>query len=176
MIQTEITFRLPEVRKDLTSILHKIGERMVRSVQTNFERGGRPAWPATRSGETPLVLTGKLKGSIGYRLEGNDTVIIAPITELKYAAIHQFGGITHPTVTVNSKKFFWAMWFETKNDMWKAMALKSVGSKLNVVIPPRPYLLFQQEDIDWMMNLLENSIIISGRFERYALEKGTSNE
>jgi phage gpG-like protein len=82
------------------------------------------------------------------------------MTELKYARIHQYGGLTHPTITIQSKKFFWAMWFETKNDMWKAMALKAVGSKLNVHIPPRPYLLFQQEDIDWMMGVLGNAIIV----------------
>lgn len=168
MIQTEIIFRLPEVKTDLSPILQKIGERMRRSVQINFERGGRPAWPATRTGETPLVSSGRLYRSIGYRLEGNDTVVIAPMSELQYAGIHQRGGVTHPTVTVKSRAFFWAMWFETKNDMWKAMALKSVGSKLNVFIPPRPYLMFQQEDIDWMMNLLGNAVIVEGKEERAA--------
>ena len=165
MIQTEITFFFPEVTTNLEPILKQMGERMVRSVQMNFERGGRPAWPAVRSGETPLVLTGQLKGSIGFRLEGEDTVVIAPMTELPYARIHQFGGVTHPTVTVNSKKFFWAMWMETGNGMWKAMALKSVGTKLNVVIPPRPYLMFQQEDIDWIMGLLGNSVIMEDKKE-----------
>ena len=163
MIQAEMTFFLPEIQKDVTPFLHKIGERMTRSVQRNFEIGGRPVWTPTKSGETPLVTSGRLYRSIGYRLEGDDTVVIAPMPEPKYARIHQEGGTVHPTVTMKSKAFFLAMWLQTRNTMWLGLLNNKkypIGSKLNIRIPARPYLMFQKEDVDWIVDLLKNAVIL----------------
>lgn len=66
-------------------------------------------------------------------------------TVRSYAFIQNFGGTTHPTVTEKSRRFFWAKFYETDDPMWKAMALKPLGSKLNVVIPQARYMWFYNE-------------------------------
>lgn len=49
-----------------------------------------------------------------------------------YAAVHEFGytGV----ITARQRAFFWAMWYETKEDMWKALALSRTYT-----IPQRSY-------------------------------------
>lgn len=50
-----------------------------------------------------------------------------------YGAVHEFGhtGI----ITDKQRRFFWAKYSETKDDMWKALALSTTYT-----IPARPYL------------------------------------
>lgn len=56
-----------------------------------------------------------------------------------YAAIQEFGGTTHPTVTRKSRAFFWYMLKATGDEKWKGMAL-SKKSHFTVHIDARPYL------------------------------------
>ncbi len=60
-------------------------------------------------------------------------------TSVPYAAIHEYGGETHPQVTAKSRAFFWAMYKQTQLPMWKGMALTK-KSNFNINIPARPYL------------------------------------
>jgi phage gpG-like protein len=50
-----------------------------------------------------------------------------------YAAVHEFG-LQNQVATPKQIRFFWAKWAETKNTMWKALALKG-----SYTIPARPY-------------------------------------
>ena len=50
-----------------------------------------------------------------------------------YSAAHEFGVTVE--ITEKQRGFFWAMWAETKDDMWKALALSTTYT-----IPARPYL------------------------------------
>lgn len=50
-----------------------------------------------------------------------------------YAAVHEFG-LYRQVATAKQIRFFWAMWRETHNTMWKALALKGWYT-----IPARPY-------------------------------------
>ena len=50
-----------------------------------------------------------------------------------YAAVHEYGGTF--VITDRQRGFFWAMWYATGNDMWKALALS-----YDYTIPARPYL------------------------------------
>lgn len=50
-----------------------------------------------------------------------------------YGAVHEFGGTFK--VTDKQRRFFWAKHYETKEDMWKALALSKTYT-----IPARPYL------------------------------------
>lgn len=159
MIKYEVIDNVPEVEVTLPRAFDTIGKHMVRSVQINFERGGRPAWPPTRSGETPLVTTGKLYRTIVYKTDPGG-VTISGGQGLPYAGIHQFGGTVHPQVTEKSKKFFWAMFYETGEPMWKYMALKSVGDTLTINIPPRPYMMFQPEDVEFIRDVLKSQSFI----------------
>lgn len=50
-----------------------------------------------------------------------------------HGAVHEFGGTF--TITDRQRRFFWAMYAQTNDDMWKALALSQTYT-----IPPRPYL------------------------------------
>lgn len=50
-----------------------------------------------------------------------------------YAAVQEYGGTF--TITPRQRAFFWAKWHETRDEMWKALALST-----SFTIPARPYL------------------------------------
>ena len=54
--------------------------------------------------------------------------------DVPYAAVHEFGLPNQP-ITDKQRRFFWARYMETKDNMWKALALSMTYS-----IPARPYL------------------------------------
>jgi len=60
-------------------------------------------------------------------------------TKVPYAAIHEYGGETHPKITPRARGFFWGMYKRTRVPMWKWMAL-SKKTSFNIKIPARPFL------------------------------------
>ena len=50
-----------------------------------------------------------------------------------YGAVHEYGGTF--TITERQRRFFWARWYATGEEMWKALALS-----VTYTIPARPYL------------------------------------
>jgi hypothetical protein len=54
------------------------------------------------------------------------------LVERVYAAVQEYGGTF--VITPRQRAFFWAKWYETRDDMWKALALSATYT-----IPPRPY-------------------------------------
>ena len=92
---------------------------------------------ASTGGQSGLHrITGQLVNSIVYEREE----FVARIgSNLKYARIHELGGPTHPTVTAKMRGWAWAMFRETGEKMYMAIA-RTKKSKLSVMIPARPYL------------------------------------
>lgn len=85
-------------------------------------------------------------GGLGGAREGIRRIIKKPGgldaeygSKVPYARIHEKSGTTHPSVTAKSRRFFWAMWYQTGIDMWKYMAL-SPKKSFTVKIPARPFL------------------------------------
>ena len=56
-----------------------------------------------------------------------------------YAAIHEFGGTINIPITVQMRRFFWAMWYETQEEKWKWMALTK-KTAFKITMKERPYL------------------------------------
>lgn len=129
--------------------MSKIGDLARESIKENFDVGGRPAWKALkyRSG-SPLVDTGRLKNSIGKEVSGN-VVMIG--TNVEYAAIHNFGGHTGPSVIrpKRGKALFWP---------GAAHPVKQVHHP-GSVIPQREFMLLQDEDIEDIEDLLAEWIV-----------------
>ncbi len=104
--------------KDPSPVMKIIREYMLRSTEDRFN-SQRPApdgspWPPLKASTLKrkkhgkiLTESGHLRGSIRYQLLGNAAVAIG--TNRVYAAIHQLGGKTSPTVIVpkNKKALFW---------------------------------------------------------------------
>lgn len=78
-------------------------------------------------------LAGVKEGIRELKVSG-DRVVGKFGSEVPYAAIHEYGG-TIPK-TPRSRRFFWAMWYNTNAPMWKALALGSGPIRM----PARPYL------------------------------------
>lgn len=78
---------------DRQTMAEEIGEMLVSSVLTRFQKGVGPdgeAWEPLKKREgQPLVDKGRLRSSVGY--EATATAV-AVGTNLVYGAIHQFGG------------------------------------------------------------------------------------
>ena len=135
--------------KDLKPMMTAMGRRMVISVRTNFNEGGRPVkWAplkgvvvlpknTRRKGQRtqaqarmggPLVLTGDLRAEIGFTAQAQDLLVWAsPQNDPIKAPVHQYG-------------------------------TDRAGRGHNTVIPARPYLLFQQEDIQWFLAAVDGFI------------------
>ena len=60
-------------------------------------------------------------------------------TTVPYAAAHELGSKHSVQITDKSRRFFWAMWFNTGDEMWMRMALTKKNA-FNVTIPARPFL------------------------------------
>jgi hypothetical protein len=60
------------------------------------------------------------------------------IVDRVYAAAHEYGATIIVPVTAKSRRFFWAMYFQTNDDKWRAMALSKKTSFV-VEIKARPY-------------------------------------
>lgn len=76
-------------------LMRTIAGTMQSAVDQNFEAGGRPAWLGVkgRPDGKPLIDSGALRNSIHSSWDNNEAQVG---TNLKYAAIHQFGGKTSP--------------------------------------------------------------------------------
>ncbi len=98
------------------------------------------SWKPLKSdiGKTILVRSGALRDSIRIK-SLNPKKIVVGVDGIKYAAIHNEGGTTHPRVTDKMRGWAWSKYYETGNDMYKAIALTK-KSKLTVKIPQRKYL------------------------------------
>ncbi|XGA85218.1 hypothetical protein OEG92_05450 [Polaribacter sejongensis] len=66
---------------------------------------------------------------------GNGRVVVGVDSNIKYAALHNFGG-TIP-ITPKMRRYFWAMFKQTGDAYFKGMALTK---KKEFVIPERKYI------------------------------------
>lgn len=122
-----------------------IGEAIRTSVERNFAAGGRPPWePSARvklaGGET-LSDTGRLRRSLTVRA-GERSVAVG--TNVKYAAVHQFGAKkgSFGTVTAHVREHI-------RKIAGKEITVKAHTREQSLpwgTIPARPFLMEQDED------------------------------
>jgi len=141
--------------KDLSPVMKIIGEYMLRSTEDRFNSqgpspDGSPWVPlkasTLRRKKHSKILTesGLLRGSIRYQLQGPSAVAIG--TNRVYAAIHQLGGKTSPSVIVpkTKKALFWP---------GAAHPVKSVRHP-GSVIPARPFLGVSVQDSTGIVGII----------------------
>lgn len=80
-----------------------------------------------------LAVSNFLRRSIKAQVVNNG---VRFTSAMPYASAHNEGAKI--TVTPRMKKFFWAKYKSTKQDMWKFMALKKAGSV--IVLPQRQFI------------------------------------
>lgn len=77
---------------NMQPVFEDIGDYMVSATQGRMSRGVQPdgsPQPGVQRGGTPLIKSGRLRGSITHTASSDQTIVG---TNVIYAAIHQFGG------------------------------------------------------------------------------------
>jgi phage gpG-like protein len=151
-----------EIKTDLTQAMKKVKDVMRGSVDLNFAEGGRPKWELRKTSPTrfynehPLLRrTGNLLGSIKGRSDTNSATVG---TNKVYAWAMDQGARLNIPITNRSRRFFWMMWFRTNDSIWKYMAISKSGV-FKAIVPPRQFMMFQNEDIEKILDIIGKGII-----------------
>ena len=146
-----------ELQGALKRFIPAIAERSVRALAFDVHKGIL----ANVSGRILKVRTERLKGSWKpptFTGSGLQTTGQIQSKAVPYAAIHEFGGTTHPKVTGKMRGFAWFKFRETQDPMWRAIALTR-KPRLNVPVPARHYVSLAIEATrERMPRLVEQSI------------------
>ena len=138
-----------EIKKTIQTLPTEVGEVAVNHALEAFKNEGlegEPKWPARKDGTSSgsrtsrrnlLVKSGRLRGSIRILRKTTTSVTIG--TKVKYAAIQNFGGTTHPQITAKMRRFAWSQYHKTGDIFWRNLATTK-QSKLTVKIPARPFI------------------------------------
>ena len=155
--------------KKPTVALKEIGLEMLLSINKNFEAEGRPnrwaplsamtlAMRRNKNKASSKILqdTGILRGSINYQLT-DDEQGVAIGTNIKYAAPHQYGArINMSARTIIPKKAKVLRFVVDGKVVYSKYAKQKART---ITIPARPYLLFQDEDISSIQQILLESLV-----------------
>lgn len=153
-------------------VFGEIGNYIVRDIRRIFQQGGDPKWPESnrarkggfvksgkRKGEfkkgKTLQKTGRLRNSITYEVRGTDVIVG---TNVKYAAIHQFGGtFTHPGGTPYLPSFFGGGFIPLRKD-GKYPPGTSFTNPHSITMPARPFLVIRPNAIKTIKGKLTKAI------------------
>lgn len=168
--------KIPEVKRLIdnaigvikTNALKALEIEAVRSIQKNFEAGGRPKWISSKKkgklkGTKTLRVSGALSEVSAVRDDNAGTVTLITSPDARaYARIHQEGGtINHPGGSrARRKKRDGKSVFAKKNrDTGRANKVDVSFSKpYKIIIPPRPYLVIPKEDHQGIINAVVSRI------------------
>lgn len=78
-------------------------------------------------------------------------------SNVDYAVIHNEGGTVTITITPEARKYFWAMYYKTKEERFKAMALSPKNS-FKITIPQRQFAPIEGEDLPAMDKFIEDEM------------------
>jgi phage gpG-like protein len=180
----ELTVKLDGVEsrsQNLSIPLKRAGQLMLYSINQNFLESGRPNSWAPLSSSTlkqkvrngyssqPLIRGGILKGSIHYRTSSTRLTLG---TSVKYAAIHQFGGVINQGARnelfqrnrylrgIRAGSFKRGIKLSGPNRVGFGFRARgfSMGAR-TINIPARPFVLFQDQDIDDINKMVKDYII-----------------
>ncbi|WP_054285940.1 phage virion morphogenesis protein [Gulbenkiania mobilis] len=132
--------RVENATRNRAPLMRALAGLMMDAVEENFAQEGRPKWQGLkpnprRAGGKILQDTGRLASSIVSASDSDDAVVG---TNVRYAAIHQFGGKTRPhEIRPRNAK---ALKFGGKY----ARKVNHPGS----TIPSRPFLALTEGDVD----------------------------
>jgi phage gpG-like protein len=170
--------------ESLSPLFNFFGEYMLGSIHKNFEAGGRPSpwaplslgylsgWAVSKksftnkggtltpagqkavAGRRPLIDTGVMMDTIFKVASSTGLQMVSSYNSpggVSISAVQQFGARIPPILPTNKKAL-----------SWPGLA-HPVKSTKGGVIPARPFMLFQEEDIGYFERLLAN-FVINGNF------------
>ncbi|EGL4350579.1 phage virion morphogenesis protein [Salmonella enterica] len=159
--------RLLNGLEDRRDLMKSLAADMHDAVEENFAQQGRPAWQAwsksyarqaaKRGQEKILQRRGRLADSI-HEASDNDSATVG--TNVKYAAIHQYGGTI--TMPARSQRAYYRQYKDGRvghRFVRKSQSNFSQWHTLpayHITLPARPFLALDDSDIRQMGDTLEN--------------------
>jgi hypothetical protein len=131
---------IKRVRKGIKELPLLIGNDAEKFFKDGFRKqawqgdNGDEKWDKRQHDLTPdrPILIGKgtanLKKGLRKFVAGNYIAVKVTGIAVKYADVHNFGATIKVRITKQSRKFAWAMFYKTGNEMYKAMALTKKDS------------------------------------------------
>jgi phage gpG-like protein len=178
-----------DIRSFREPLRRAIKQVMIPSFKKNFAVEGRPAWEPLAedtvhmrelegSGSGILDRTGNLKRNMGYTSMWTITQEFAAIRDLPqriwYGKVHQEGqgGMGHRIKAEHAAAKKRGEKIDAKEAGKRAMLkldadIKSGNSGSSVNIPPRPFVVFQEEDMDGVYEVFE--VWLTERLEKALL-------
>jgi phage gpG-like protein len=143
-VEQDVKAGLPEVAKNPESAWQKVSARLLQSYRRQFLTGGDGRWIPKQHGMGKLMMqSGALYDSATTYSDGQSAQLNWGFG-LPYARGMQVG--MNVPVTAQSRKFFWAKWYGTKDEFWKNMALTK---KATFMLPARQVGL-SNEDMEYI--------------------------
>lgn len=152
---------LRERATNLQPALQEYGNYQVGSFQENFRVGGRPEWSPSKRvlkhGGQTLIINHFLERSVTHFDVVENGIVFG--SNLPYAAIQQFGGTIHR----RSQRILFRTTEKGKNRFASAKyaANRKTGAirfsrtkEYDIVIEPRPFIVFQPKDIEKAAEIL----------------------
>lgn len=167
---------IQEIQSKLNSVIQVIritGLKAIeieasRSIQKNFESGGRPKWKRSKKkgklkGTNTLMVSGALSRVSAVRNDASSTVTLSPSADARaYARIHQEGGtINMPprTMARRTKRDGRSVFAKKNRDTGKRKKVDVSFSKgYQIKIPARPYLTFDDSGKREILNAVADKI------------------
>ncbi len=147
---------LYKVRRDVSTLMKKLPEEIGAEAEAFFKASfdnqgftnnilipwkptGDKANSFGQKSNGILIGSGTLKRSIQYAVSKKYVEVSVDGSIVPYAKMHNEGGEVTIAITKKSRKFFWAMFYKTNNEMWKAMALTKKTS-ISFRVPRRQFM------------------------------------
>lgn len=159
--------RLLNGLEDRRDLMKSLAADMHDAVEENFAQQGRPAWQqwskpyarqaAKRGQEKILQRKGRLAASI-HEASDNDSATVG--TNVKYAAIHQYGGTI--TMPARSQQAYYKKYKDGRvGNRFVRKSQSNVSRwhtlpEYHITIPARPFLALDDSDVRQMGDTLEN--------------------
>lgn len=167
---------IPEIKQKIDQVIETVKVNAlkvleieaVRSIQKNFEVGGRPKWlPSKKKGKlkgtNTLRVTGTLSQISAVRNDAAGTVTLTTNPASRaYARIHQEGGtINHPggSRARRKKRDGKSVFAKKSRDTGRANKVDVSFSKPYIIkIPARPYMTIPREDHPSIISAVESRL------------------
>lgn len=123
----------------------QVGSEATAEFQKNFARQrffSDEAWVGRNrldKGRGILINKGMLRGAIDFVDTVNKARVFVKAPADKYAGLHNNGGVVRVTITTKMRKWAWAMFRETGDTMYRAIALTK-KSTIAFTMPKRQFI------------------------------------
>lgn len=141
----EVKQKYQQLKSNLTK---EVGELAASHFKENFRKqafDGEKWKPRSKADKNSkkrnlLVKSGRLRRSIRRLRTTARSVTVGSL--LPYADIHNEGGQINQNPSEQQRKFFWAKFKETKNELWKRLA---TTKEIKIKIPKRQFIGYSRE-------------------------------